>query len=182
MVQNTAPENVQCQKGGCCSAPYCALIIFALLILGILAVFFGFYNYKPENQAPVAYSSVYPDLVASFGASPVEKIYYNFGSDGKAAMVFTKVLSLKGKDLYVDLRGKIEVGLDDTISEGTVVIGVTRAECFKYCVADNVRILMPLDEAAWEWRQSIIRAQNKAKRLSKSGAPSSPQLISPPTP
>ncbi len=179
MVQ--APETRQCVRG-CCSSPFCGFVIFALLVLLISATYFIHQNYKSANEAPVAYSSVYPDLVASFGKSPFEKTYYNYGSDGKAAMVFTKVLSLKGKDLYVDLRGKIEVGLDDTLREGTVVVGVNRAECFKYCVADNVRILMPLDEAAWEWRQSITGAQNKAKKLSSAGAPSAPQMISPPTP
>ena len=180
MVQNAQQNTIVCEK--CCSSLRCGFLIFTLLILLILAGYLTHQNYKPANQAPVAYSSVYPDLVASFGSSPVEKIYYNYGSDGKAAMVFTKVLSLKGKNLYVDLRGKIEVGLDDTIEEGTIVMGVSRAECFKYCVSDNVRILMSSDEAAWEWRQSVTKAQNKAKKLSRAGAPSAPQRISPPKP
>ena len=180
MVQAPAPDNARCQK--CCFSPTCATIVFLLFCLFLIGGYLFFQNYKPAAGTPVSYSSVYPDLVASFGASPFEKVYYNFGSDSKAAIVFTKVLSLNGKDLYVDLRGKIEVGLDDTVKEGTVVVGVSRAECFKYCVSDNVRILVSMDESAWEWRQSITRAKNKAKRLSRAGAPSAPQQISPPTP
>lgn len=180
MVQAPAPNEVRCPK--CCFSPTCGIIVFLLFCLLLVGSYLFYQNSKPGTETPVSYSSVYPDLVASFGSSPFEKTYYNYGSDGKSAMVFTKVLSLNGKDLYVDLRGKIEIGLDDTIKEGTVVIGVSRAECFKYCVSDNVRILVALDESAWEWRQSIIRAQNKAKRLSKAGAPSAPQTISPPTP
>jgi len=180
-----APDNNQTKCCCCPCAPFWMVMGFLAFVSAI--IYFNFYG-LPElkfgyfAEKSVSKTAVYSDLVASFGGSPFKNAYYKYGEKDGSVVVFTKVLSLRGRDLHVNLNGKIEVEWSDKIEPGKVLIGVRRAECFTPCVSNNVRIIVANDEELYEWHQSIIEARNKARRLSKADAPSAPQRISPPKP